>query len=72
MKKRYLLVVRGKQHEWLFKIDAAPEHVVDWRDDGLEVNELVNSIPYWIAGTVLMRPWIFIQDVFHFRNPFRA
>jgi hypothetical protein len=69
MKKRYSLQVRGHQHEWCFDVDAKPEHVEDWRADGLEVWELVNTVPVWLPAS-LVRPWCIVQDIFHFRNPF--
>lgn len=72
MKQRLSITVRGKQHEWTFHFDGDPKYLAEWREDGLIIDEVVNSIPDWIAGTVLMRPWIFFQDIFNFRNPFRA
>lgn len=68
--KRYSVTVRGKLKTWSFTIDARPEHVADWRADGLEVDELVNSIPEWVVDTGLTRAWVFFEDVFNFRWPF--
>lgn len=69
MKQRYSLVVRGNEHAWTFDVDALHSHVEDWRADGLEVNEIVNTIPEWLPAA-LIRSWCFLQDCFRFRNPF--
>lgn len=71
MKKRHALAVRGKQHEWSFTILVDPRYVAEWREDGLEIHEIYNSIPEWIVDMRLTRLWCFVQDLFHFRNPFR-
>lgn len=71
MKKLYSLEIRGKSKEWSFNIYADPKHVEDWREDGLEINEIVNSIPEWVADIGMTRLWIIIQDIFNFRNPFK-
>lgn len=71
-KKRYSLVIRGNYKTWSFDILAKPEHVADWRADGFEVDEIVNTIPLWVAELGLARAWVFCQDVFYLRNPFRS
>lgn len=45
MKKPLTITVRGKQHEWNFEIQADPRYLQEWRDDGLEIYEIENSIP---------------------------
>jgi len=69
MKRQLSITVRGKEHEWNFHFDGDPKYLAEWREDGLEVNEIYNSIPEWLPS-ILMRPWCFIQDVYNFRNPF--
>ena len=71
MKRKYLLEIRGQRHEWMFKIEGTPEALEDWRADGLTVHELENTIPEWAVNLGLLRPWVFIQDLFYLRNPFR-
>lgn len=64
MKSRKMqIMVRGHRHEWGFVFDGNPKYLAEWRKDGLCIDEIENSIPYWIAGTWFMRPWCFIQDV---------
>lgn len=69
MKQLLAITVRGKQHTWTFHFDGDPKYLQEWRDDGLEVDELYNTIPEWLPGWAI-RPWCFIQDCFCFRNPF--
>lgn len=71
MKKLYSLQVRGKSKEWSFDIIANPKHVEDWREDGLEIDEIINRIPEWAVRIGLTKLWIFIQDLYNFRNPFK-
>jgi hypothetical protein len=70
MKKLYALTVRGRQREWSFHVDVDPRYVPEWRADGLEIDEIVNTIPEWIVDLHLTRVWCFCQDIFNFRNPF--
>ncbi len=43
-------------------IKAVPEPVEDWRAEGLEVDEPINTIPVRIHGLGLTRPWCAAQD----------
>jgi hypothetical protein len=64
------VTVRGKGHTWCIDTYITLATAQDWRDDGLEVYETLNTIPKWyvdLGGSV--RLWCFVQDVFHFKNP---
>lgn len=63
--------VRGRKHEWSIKFYGDPAHLEEWRADGLEVNVIENTIPMLVADLGLVRPWVFLQDLLGFRNPFR-
>lgn len=65
MTRTYSVTVRGKQHEWSFRVQATEEHVADWRADGLEVFELVNTVPVWVNDIGLTRAWVFLQDLWN-------
>jgi hypothetical protein len=65
------LSVRGKSKTWGFMFYGDPKHIKEWREDGLDVSEIENTVPEWVADLGLVRPWCFLQDVFNFRNPFR-
>lgn len=71
MKKRYGLDIQGTSHRWSFQIDATPEHVEDWRADGLKVDEIVNVIPARVVDIGLLKVWVFLEDLLYFRNPFK-
>lgn len=70
-KKLYSLDVRGKEHEWSFHVMVDPQHVNEWREDGLVLHRLENIIPAWVVDANLTRLWCFLQDIFHFKNPFK-
>ena len=63
----YNLVIEGERKEWNFLVLGDEESVRAWRDDGLAVYEVVNTVPVWIADLGLVRVWCFLQDLFHFR-----
>ena len=68
--KMLMIEVRGKDKRWSFAFYGDPRYLAEWRADGLEVNEVANVIPAWVAGLGLARPWCFVQDVINLRNPF--
>lgn len=63
--------VRGREKRWSFEFIGDPKHLDEWRADGLEVFEVENTIPIWIADLGLARPWCFVQDLFNFKNPLK-
>lgn len=68
--KRVCVTMRGMSSEWGLLLDMSQMQIDAMRADGIEVNEVVNTIPMWAVETGLTTPWCFIQDVFNFRNPF--
>ena len=58
---RYITVLRGRQHEWRCEVSEAA--VEDMRADGIEVFEVYNTIPAWVAGLGLTRVWCAVQDL---------
>jgi hypothetical protein len=44
--KLYSLTVSGTNKTWVFEIPAEPEWVEDWREDGLEIDEIIAQMPY--------------------------
>lgn len=69
--KLLILSVRGKGHSWSFEFYGDPKYLPEWRADGLEIDEVCNTIPLWVADLGLVRSWCFLQDLFNFRNPWR-
>jgi hypothetical protein len=66
MKKLLSIEVRGNTNEWSFNFYGDPKYLEEWREDGLEINEIVNTIPEWVVDMGLTRLWIFFQDLFNF------
>lgn len=67
------VTVRGKDHTWLVDTYITLETAADWRADGVEVYETINSIPKWaVDAGIPVRWWFFVQDCLNFKNPFRT
>lgn len=64
MDDRVLLTVRGRSGaHYSFVCDADKAHMEEWRADGLDVAEVGNVIPHWVAELGLVRPWCRLQDL---------
>ena len=72
MKQLYMVIVRGRQHEWGVPTYMDPRTVAGWRADGLDVHVVENVVPVWVVDLGLTRPWCFLQDLWNFRNPFKG
>lgn len=70
MKQRLIIHIKGNNHNWDFIFQGDPKYLKEWQKDGLEVNELINSIPKIIVDLGLIKFWCFFEDLFNFRNPF--
>jgi hypothetical protein len=68
LKKRLSLEVQGTHKLWAFDIMADPKHMDEWLADGLKVSEVIHTIPVWIVELGLIRPWIFLQDLWNFKR----
>lgn len=62
MKTLCSIAVRGKGHEWNFIFKADPKYLEEWRADGLEVYEVMNTVPEWAADIGLAHLWCRVQD----------
>jgi len=65
--KLYTVETRGKYKTWAINWYCDPKDVDAMREDGIEIFEIVNIVPGWIVDLGLMRPYIFIQDLWNFR-----
>ena len=63
MKQQFSITVRGKRATYAFTFTGDPAHLEGWRADGLEVDQIVNTVPLWAQRLGLTRPWCFVQDV---------
>jgi hypothetical protein len=68
MKKLMSVEVKGQDHSWSFMFYGNPAHLKDWREDQLEVNEIINIIPEWVVDLGLTKVWCFFQDLFNFKR----
>lgn len=70
-KKLLSVAVKGKNHLWGFNFYGDPKYIKEWREDGLDIVEIENIVPEWIADLNLVREWCFLQDIFNLKNPFK-
>lgn len=70
-KKLLSVAVKGKNSVWGFNFYADPKHLKTWREDGLDVVEIENVIPEWVADFNLVKEWCFFQDLINLKNPFK-
>jgi hypothetical protein len=64
MTKRYhLLTVKGRTRNHCFNVIADDTYLQEWRDDGIDINPLVNEIPWWAADGILLKVWCWLQDI---------
>jgi len=68
-RKLLLLHVRGDEKSWSFEFYGDPKYIPEWQADGLEVWEVCNVVPEWVVSIGMTRPWVFMQDIFNFKNP---
>jgi len=68
-KKLLSVTVKGERRKWGFNFYGDPKYLDEWRADGLDVVEIVNSIPTWLPAWVPVRWWCFAQDIFNFKWP---
>lgn len=62
MKRTLSITVRGKHKTWCFNFKGDPKYLAEWEADGLEVYELLNTIPEWAVNMGLTRIWCRVQD----------
>ena len=63
--------IRGQRSCWGVNWYATADQVEAMRADGIEVYEIENIIPSWIAEAGLVRPFVFLQDLWNLKNPFK-
>ena len=64
------VTVQGRERTWSIATYITKATADDWRADGLEVSETINSIPLWaVEAGIPVRGWFFVQDVLRFKNP---
>lgn len=62
MKKEYAIKIHGRDLVWEMVVEATCETVDDWIYDGLDVEELINEVPDWIARIGLTKLYFWLQN----------
>lgn len=65
MNRLYSITVVGRDKTWGFPVKGTEQDAQDWRDDGLEVWELTNTVPVWAQRLGLTKPWCGVQDAWN-------
>lgn len=68
-KKLLSVTVRGNHRKWCFDFYGDPKYIEEWVSDGLEIDEIVNTIPVWLPNWIPVRWWCALQDAFNFKWP---
>lgn len=61
------ITVKGNHKTWSFNFYHDTEHIEAWRNDGLEIYIIHNTVPLWIADAGLVKQWCWLQDMFNFK-----
>ena len=67
MNRLLSIEIRGDTKDWSFNFYGDPKYIEDWREDGLEINEIINTVPEWVVHLGMVKPWVFFQDLFNFK-----
>lgn len=70
-KRLYFIEIQGNEHQWNFDVWIDPKFVDEWREDGIKIFEIINTIPASVQHAGFGRAWVFFQDLFYWRNPFK-
>lgn len=70
MKRNYSITIKGKSKTWSFPIKLEESYLQEWRDDGLEIDIICNTIPVWVVNLGLLRVWIKVQDAWQLMRLF--
>jgi hypothetical protein len=61
------ITVKGSHKTWSFNFYANPKYIEEWRNDGLEIDIIHNTVPMCIADAGLVSQWCWLQDLFNFK-----
>ena len=65
------ITIHGEQSTWAVNWHTTPKEIEAMRADGIEVFEIENIIPAWVVDAGLTRTFVFFQDLWNFKNPFK-
>lgn len=67
MKKLMSITVSGKINQYCFHFYGRPQDLEKWREEGLQIEMVENTIPAWAVKIGLSRIWCKMQDIFNFK-----
>jgi hypothetical protein len=63
MKKLMSITVCGKTKTWSFNFYGDKKDIKEWREDGLEIDEICSIIPEWVVNFGLTKVWRWLQKI---------
>jgi hypothetical protein len=63
MTRLYSITIQGTRRTWNHLVWAKPEHAEEWRQDGIEVDEVLYIVPDLVQSMGLTRPWCWLQKI---------
>ena len=70
MKKLYELPIKGRKKQWGFEVWLEEKHIKDYLEDGLQLDEIVASIPAWVVMIGFTTPYLWIKQTIDCNNVF--
>jgi hypothetical protein len=64
MKKVLGITIQGKTKQWNFQTVGDEKYLKEWQDDGIEIHEIINTVPEWVVMAGLDKIWYFFQNLF--------
>ena len=73
-KRMCTLKVKVDEGAYSFNVLVDTKYLKEWNDAGVDIQELVNTVPVFIAnrGKIAIDIWCFFQDLFNFKNTFKG
>jgi hypothetical protein len=63
MKKLYAITIRGNEKIWGIPVILDEKYLKDWEEDGIDICEIVHTIPEFVQWIGLTRIWCWLQDI---------
>ncbi len=71
MTRTYIIEHHGRTRIWALIVYRTEEAAADMRADGIELHEVTNTVPFWVAELGLARLWCFAQDIWDWPSNWR-
>lgn len=70
MKSTLQIVVKGRTKTYAFNFVGDPKHIPEWQSQGLDIEEVLNTVPEWVVSIGLTKPWCRAQDIWRWLRIF--